>query len=143
MNVTGVEQVSARFRALPEYLRKQLVDGMNRIGYQFAGSVVSNKLHGQVLNQRSGQLASAVAGGVETTETATAVTTRVGVLRGPALAYAGIHEYGGIIKREGSRKGAYVINMPERSYLRSSLSEQRDAILAKISKIVVEGQRGR
>ena len=143
MAVTGVEQVTSRFRALPDYVRKQLVDGMTRLGYEFAGRVVSTKLHGQVLNQRSGNLASAVAGGVETTETGTEVKTRVGVLRGPALAYAGIHEYGGTINRQGSKKGSYVIHMPERSYLRSTLSEQRDTILSKISRIVAEAQRGR
>lgn len=141
MSVQGVEQVVARFRALPEYVRKQLRDGMNAIGYGFAGQVVSTKLHGQVLHQRSGNLATAVAGGVETTETATEVKTRVGVLRGPALAYAGIHEYGGNINRVGSKKGGYVIHMPERSYLRSTLSEQRDAILAKISRIAAEASK--
>lgn len=141
-NVQGVEQVSARFRSLPEYVRKQLRDGMTAIGYSFAGQVVSQKLHGQVLNQRTGQLASAVAGGVETTETSNSVTTKVGVLRGPALAYAGIHEYGGTINRVGSKKGPYVIRMPERSYLRSTLSEQRSAILEKISRVVAEASRG-
>lgn len=143
MAVHGVEEVSARFRALPEYVRKQLRDGMTAIGYGFAGQVVSTKLHGQVLNQRSGNLATAVAGGVETTETATEVRTKVGVLRGPALAYAGIHEYGGNINRTGSKKGSYVIHMPERSYLRSTLHEQRDAILSKISRVVAEASRGR
>ena len=141
MSVSGVEQVAARFRALPEYVRKQLVQGMTAIGYSFAATVVSTKLHGQVLNQRSGNLATAVAGGVETTDTGSQVTTKVGVLRGPALAYAGIHEYGGDIHRNGSKKGAYVIHMPERSYLRSTLSEQRDAILGKISRVVAEAQR--
>lgn len=140
MSVQGVEQVAARFRALPAYVRKQLAHGMTGIGYAFAGTVVSTKLHGQVLNQRSGNLATAIAGGVETTDTGSEVTTKVGVLRGPALAYAGIHEYGGVIRRSGSRKGGYVINMPERSYLRSTLIEQRDAILGKISKIVAEAQ---
>jgi phage gpG-like protein len=140
--VTGVAEVSARFRALPDYVRKQLVSGMNAIGYGLAATIVSTKLHGQVLHQRSGNLATAVAGGVETTDAATEVRTRVGVLRGPALAYAGIHEYGGDIHRVGSKKGAYVIHMPERSYLRSTLGEQRDAILGKISRVVAEAQRG-
>lgn len=142
VSVTGVEQVTARFRALPQYVRAKLRDGMTAIGYSFAGTVVSTKLHGQVLHQRSGNLATAVAGGVQTTDTDTSVTTKVGVLRGPALAYAGIHEYGGDIHRIGRKKGAYVIHMPERSYLRSTLAEQRDAILSKISRVVAEAQSG-
>lgn len=143
MSVRGVPEVAQRFRAAPGYLRKALIDGMTRIGYQFAATVVSTKLHGQVLHQRSGNLATAVAGGVETTESATEIRTRAGVLRGPALAYAGIHEYGGDIRRMGSKKGAYVIHMPERSYLRSTLGEQREQILAKISKVVAEANGGR
>jgi hypothetical protein len=61
-----------------------------------AGRVSATMLSGQRLNRRTGALARSITGRGELYKGQPAM--RVGVFRGPALAYAGIQEYGGVIK---------------------------------------------
>lgn len=64
----------------------------DRLSQRAAGYVIKNKLSGQSLHRRTGALAQSVIGrGVRVGRTP---GFRVGVLRGPALRYAGVQEYG-------------------------------------------------
>ena len=65
------------------------------IAQQLASRVVKTSLSGQRLRRRTGTLARSVVGRADATRGVP--TIRVGVFRGPALAYAAIQETGGTI----------------------------------------------
>lgn len=108
---------------------------------------VRDKLDGEVLQPRSGRLRDSVAATIETNGDGVAVT-----LDAAGVPYATIQEYGGVvhipdivpdrakalafeIKGElvfAQRVRAHDVTIPERSYLRSSLAESRDAIQAAL-----------
>lgn len=77
-------------------LYKAIVKFFNRQGQRLAGQISKDFLSGQRLSRRTGTLARSIEargtliGGVP--------GIKVGVFRGPALAYAGIHERGGTIE---------------------------------------------
>lgn len=53
--------------------------------------------------------------------------------------YARIHEYGGTVTRYGKRVGSYTVHMPMRSFMRTSLSENKDKIVNAMKAAVAEG----
>ena len=55
--------------------------------------------------------------------------------------YAAIHEYGGAITRFGKKVGDYTVRMPMRSFMRTSLAENKDKIIAGINKAAMDGVR--
>lgn len=57
------------------------------------------------------------------------------------LPYARIHEYGGDISRvsKGKRAHDYTIHIPARSYMRTSLEENKQEIIAAMQAAVTEG----
>ena len=67
----------------------------DRASSRAAGYVSRNMLSGQRLNRRTGTLARSILGRSELVKGVPGM--RIGVFRGPALAYAGIHEEGGTI----------------------------------------------
>lgn len=80
--------------------RKQLFAKLSmlfdKIGARIAGSIVQNSLSGQLLKRRTGNLAQSIVGFSE--DVAGVPAIRVGVLRGPALAYAAAQELGATIR---------------------------------------------
>jgi hypothetical protein len=72
-----------------------------REGQKIATHIVKTKLSGQLLGRRTGQLAQGTIGLAERRGGVPGL--RVGVLRGPAIAYAGIHEHGGTIRPKRAR----------------------------------------
>jgi len=134
---------AARFlQRYPATLHGKLVRMMTKIGLDLTGYVQINKLQGQALNHRTGWLSSHVH--PETTDNGSSVTTTVGV-DSRAVPYAAIHEYGfhgpehvkahtrimtmcfgRPVTPTAVSVGAFTrtMNMPERSYLRSSLKER-------------------
>ncbi len=65
---------------------------MEKIASRLAGQVVKTKLSGQYLKRRTGILAKSIVGVVITRGGLPAIT--VGIFSGPALAYAGVQEFG-------------------------------------------------
>lgn len=131
------DRVIERFNRLPEDMRNSLAHKMPEIGQYLANYVVQSKLDGQVLHVRSGNLRRSIA--QQTDAEGSAVRTRVGVMSGPALAYAAIHEYGATFTRSvfwGRQGLPRTVVYPERSYLRTSLADQRQAIAQKIREAV-------
>lgn len=113
--------------------------------------IKDDKLSGQVLNQRSGNLKNS--GFTAQTETAGEVTGFVGF--GRTVPYAAIHNYGGTIdvpevsgklmvfQRQGAtvftmRHRAFTVNMPARNYLESSAEERAPIIREGFNEAVAE-----
>jgi len=67
---------------------------MEKIASRLAGQVVKTKLSGQYLKRRTGILAKSIVGVVVTRGGLPAIT--IGIFSGPALAYAGVQEFGTI-----------------------------------------------
>lgn len=140
-------QAIAKLGAVTENVRAALRQVIMQDGPELA-SRVRSKLSGQVLQVRTGALLASIQN--EMVENSTSIYGRV---YSSGVRYAAIHEFGGIIRHPGSSKfqswigpdGKHVathytrphdIPMPERSYLRSSLAEMRDRIIADMTAAV-------
>lgn len=132
----------AKLEALPERVRQEVGVGMGRLVSQLSVKVQKEKLMGQVLGRRSSRLYRSIGGDVSQTD-----TQIQGVVSTP-VEYAPVHEYGfkgsvdvkahlrEIKKAFGRpippneievRAHARMMNLPERSFLRSALREFVDA----------------
>lgn len=114
---------------------------------QALANLVRGKLSGGVLNRRSGRLYNSIQS--QLIENTTSIYGRVSTHGVP---YAAIHEFGGVIKHPGSSKfqawqgpGGWVythmtrphdIPIPQRSYMRSSLSEMQAEVVERMTAAV-------
>lgn len=122
---------------------------------ELAAYVQTEKLHGQVLNQRTGNLARSIT--PEVTSTESQVTGTVGIPQLSTVPYAAIHEFGfqgtesvrEFVRTQTHAWGKPItprevtvqaherqVSFPARSYLRTSLQERFEAIVAGISLAV-------
>lgn len=139
--VIGHKEVAERFAAMPERLRERLRREITELTVDLQSHVKADKLSGQVLNVRTGNLRRNINTRVQ--ETATSITGTVGT----NVEYARIHEYGGTMKEhlrtithafgrplkqaKTIKVGGYTV--PERSFLRSSLADRRAIIEGRIA----------
>lgn len=155
-----MSDVTAQFESLAQHFRNlsaasyaALRREMQGIGVALVGYIRREKLSGQVLNSRSGMLKRSITN--LTTEEGKTITTEVGVFPQSRVPYARIHEEGGQIRipeyagnvlRFSARSGdlvftrtrkAYVVTMPERSYIRSSLTDMSTEIVARLQTAVL------
>ncbi len=85
-----IEELIARFDE--DAIRRAVLRFFQREALRIAGFITREYLSGQRLKRRTGSLARSIVGDAQTINGLPAF--RVGVLRGPALKYAGIQEYG-------------------------------------------------
>ncbi len=150
--VNGLDALDARLAAFPAQVSAELMAKANALAGALADKVRDEKLSGGVLAQRSGALAQSIAGFV--TSDGDDVVATVGSFGD--VKYAAIQEYGGktaaheIVAKNGkalafavggAMRFARHVNhpgsqIPERSYLRSSLEEMQDAIVAALADAV-------
>ncbi len=146
--IYGAEEVRAKLENVFPAARASLRNTVARLAIDLQRHVVSDKLSGQVLKNRTGTLRRSINQHVE--ETDTSVTGIVGADMNAAK-YAAAHEYGlrGTVQvpahtrtitqafghslrnpREVNVSAHPMrMNLPERSYLRSSLRDMRSTIL--------------
>ena len=153
MSTVDARNALEYLRQFPQTAHANLLKIMNRIGFDLTGYIQQNKLQGQVLNHRTGWLSSHVHPEVQDLGNAARVTVGVD---GKAVPYAAIHEYGfkGTERVRAHQRiisvcfgrqidpvtvtvGEFTrtINMPERSYLRSSLKERIGTYLAWLKEL--------
>ena len=139
VTLVGTEQLRARLDAMPEKVHRSLAATIFGLALRVQRYVQVDKLEGQVLNHITGQLQGSIHGELsENTEDR--ITGRV---YSSNVAYAAIHEYGGPFRtRLGTGKGPpkpdgkAVGQMPERSFLRSSLADNRQQIIDGMTEAV-------
>ena len=149
LSIDGADALQARLDAFPAALAVELAAKAQALGEALADKVRNEKLSGQALNARSGALRDSI--GAEVFSDGEDVTASVGSYGD--VKYAAIQEYGGktgaheILPVKGkvlafvaggaTRFAARVEHpgstIPERSYLRSTLDEQSDAIVAALA----------
>lgn len=163
LTLVGDRALISRFNAVGPAVHQALVKKTTILAIMLQGYVVKNKLSGQVLNVRSGNLRRSIQQMV--TDLGVGVGVFGKVYSSGDVKYAAIHEFGGIIKHPGGTKfyidkatgravfiknlseaGAWAypetrphdIPMPERSFLRSSLKDKQ-AVIEKGLKDAVIG----
>ena len=132
-------QIEAWIKGVMEGLPENFRPSFQRIAFQVLASV-QRKLSGEVLQVRSGKLLHSAHARVETTTDSIAAIVQAGAL----APYAWIHEYGATVTvpehMSTSRLGkkfvvqAHQAVFPERSYMRTSLTENQAWILDEIDR---------
>jgi phage gpG-like protein len=154
ITVIGDKELIARFSAMPSKLHAALLRKVYELALKLEAHVKNDKLSGQVLNHKSGNLWRSIQNHV--TDGSTSVTGKV--YSAGDVKYAAIHEFGGhipshVIEAKNAKSLAFVMGgqmrffkqvnwpgatMPERSFLRSSLSDMKDDIVTGLKEAAQE-----
>ncbi len=156
VTVFGDDTFKARLDAMPANVHDSLVRGISKLAIQLQSKVRDDKLSGQVLKNRTGTLRRSIVERVD--DGGTIITGIVGADMSVAK-YARAQEYGfqGVVqvrahvRRITQAFGRPItpvetnvsahsmhMNLPERSYLRSSLHEMEGAITDGLTEAVNE-----
>jgi phage gpG-like protein len=160
--IIGTESVIARLEGKAQTIRAALYRYCQEFGQSTASYIQTDKLQGQVLNHRKGHLSDSIQSDTQDTGDAIVTTISAG---GAACKYAAIHEFGfdgtetvrahlrrsreqlsvNARQRVSKFKGEIQVreftrhmHMPERSYLRSTLEEKREAFRAGVKETMQE-----
>lgn len=155
VKLVGKQKVIASLTKMPASVQAMLYQKSLTLAIYLQNYIRSQKLSGQVLNVRTGDLRRSIQQVV--TQSAKRVLARV--FSAGDVKYAGIHEFGGrtgphmIYPRKGDvlafmaggkmRFARYVNHpgsrMPERSFMRSSFSENQQKIISELKLAVLQG----
>lgn len=153
VTLTGDRELIARLDAMPGKLQAALIQKVSYLALKLEAKV-KQKLSGDVLQVRSGDLRRSIANTVDST--ANSVIGKV--YSSGDVKYAAIHEFGGqtkahVIEAINGKALAFMMGgkqifvkrvnhpgskIPERSFLRSSLTDMRDEIVEGLHQTVVE-----
>jgi phage gpG-like protein len=149
-SLEGESELAAILAALPDDLRAALAEKIDALAQNLLEQIVGVNLSGGVLNARSGALRDSIQlRGVDQD-----VTQSVEIISDGSAPYAAIHEYGGKtaaheIIPDKANVLAFVLGgkqmfarrvqhpgsiIPERSYMRSALEAQGDAIAQALTE---------
>ena len=140
--IQGAEKAVIFLTGSGDRVRAAMRTAFARIAISLQRYIVTQKLHGQVLKQRTGTLASSVIQRVEESDGKIVAIVQAG--GGTAGKYAGVHEYGGTytipehlsVSRLGNQFSvrSHDATFPVRSYMRSSLQENLDMYVTEVNK---------
>lgn len=149
MAQTGREQVASAIEQMIDRARSAVYHEMQAVTVDLTAIIKRDKLSGQVLNRVSGDLSRSVSPNAEV------VGYKVIGTVGTNLFYGRIHEHGfrgDVAVSAHTRNTKYGVqnvmahnrhvNLPERSFLRSSLSEMLPEIRERLAKSLVRGLNG-
>jgi HK97 gp10 family phage protein len=154
--IEGTAGVISRLDQVPGKVAAALRRAVEAEAIKLTAYVKEQKLSGQVLNMQTGTLQRSIDYQLQDDG------DRIAASVGTNLIYAAIHEYGGttrthVIEARNVKALAFQMSgqdvfckrvnhpgshMPERSFLRSALSENADSIKAAIVQAVAEGVKG-
>ncbi len=95
-------------RCAPSEIARGIFELFDRLGGAIAANIIKTQLSGDPLHRRTGSLARSVVGGAFMTNGVPSI--RVGIFRGPALAYANIQEFGGTVRPVNAKALAMPVN---------------------------------
>ena len=142
VQLIGDKELIARLSGMPSKLQAALVRKVSTLALQLEAKVKNDKLSGQVLNVKTGNLRRSIANEVQ--QSSDSVTGRV--FSSGDVKYAAIHEFGGDIKKSVTMAWGkpvknpkeFTFHYPERSYMRSSLTDMKDQITEGLHQAVME-----
>lgn len=144
VTVPNVDQLRTDLGITRANMLAALKTEIRRIAVDVSAHVKDKKLSGQALNVQSGRLRRSI--NFRVAESSTGVEAKVGT----NVEYGRVHEFGfsGTVNvKEHMRRAqtAYMVrahtrrvNLPERSFLRSTLSEMRSEIDQRIARVVAQ-----
>lgn len=139
ITLAGDTGVIAALEAMPGSVRAELTRVVTRLTIGLQQHIKGDKLEGQVLRHISGNLStSIVTGGPDASGDSVIGTV---ASSSDVVHYAAVHEYGLTVARVSTRGKPFAITYPERSFMRSSLEDQRDMIATALQKAVLDGMR--
>lgn len=157
VELVGKSELIAHLDQMPATVVAVLQTKVQGLAIKLQGHIVRDKLHGQVLHQRSGALARSIQEVVQTSGTG----VEAKVFSAGDVKYAAIQEFGGVTPPHDifpSKAGALAFMMggrqvfaavvhhpgshiPERSFMRSSLGDMAAEIETGLKSAVVEGMQ--
>lgn len=157
IELKGDSEIMARLDHAPATIRRELTKEVTALVLLLEGHIKRDKLSGQVLHVRSGDLRRSVHAVLPVAQTSAGVVGRVA--QSGDVKYGGIHEFGGrtpahIIEASKAKALHFMMGgkeifakrvnhpgsqMPERSYMRSSLADLRDDIVDRLQAAVKRG----
>jgi phage gpG-like protein len=155
--IVGDREVISLLERITPKVRANVASTIGRLGLALQRAVQNDKLSGQVLKVRTGNLRASIH--TETSESG----SRISAIVGTGLRYGRVNEYGfqGIVSvRAHLRRVTQVfgrpvsavqnvramtrqVNLPERSFLRSALREMQGTITTALNTAVADGLQGR
>lgn len=157
LTLVGDRELVGRLQAMPATVARALYGKVQFYAIKLQGYIITNKLSGQVLNKRSGDLKASIQQKVE----ASALAVYGIVYSSGDVKYAAIHEFGfegDVEVKQHTRTmvfgkeaalpfsvGPYTMHMkmPERSYMRSSLTDMREEISTGLKEAAIAGAQQR
>jgi len=153
VDIVGDKEVIARFSSMTDRIHQKLLQFITGYSAKLQNYVVTQKLSGQVLNHISGNLQASIHNEVEDSG-----SSIIGRVYSAGCNYAGIHEFGftgsETVKEHirthlfGREVAPFTVpsftremHMPERSFLRSSLADNRDEIIEGMKTAVAEAAK--
>ena len=159
--VTGQHAVVRMMVAVKDGARQKLIDVMAKVGFDIQQHVTTQKLSGQVLNRRTGRLRNSINSRVTTGPSEVSASVGTGVQ------YAAAHEYGvqrNVVVTVHHRMQTMAwgkpmknprevlvnqhvahMNLPERSFLRSSLQDKKEVefqrVRAAMNELLAESKK--
>jgi len=136
--LVGDAELATALEQVPGSVVDALSKAVTELAIGLREHVIQDKLNGQVLNRRTGNLIASIK-----QESPIVDGDKVSgeVFSDSSVKYAAVHEYGMTVSRVSSRGKPFTATYPERSFMRSSLSDQRDMIVEKLQAAVVQGIR--
>lgn len=148
--IFGAEAVSQELIAKSSAVRDAIAKAMEAAALDLVSHVKKNKLSGQVLKRKTGNLSRSINYKMNTSGDTVSASV------GSNAVYAAIHEFGGqtaahaihakagsvlAFQKGGSQMFAKSVNhpgskMPQRSFLRSSLADKSESIRARLDAAV-------
>jgi phage gpG-like protein len=155
--LVGDKELVARLDGIPTKVRAALEKKITALSLTLATKIKDDKLSGQDLNVVTGSLRRSITARVPPEVTEDSIVG--GAYSSGDVKYAAIHEFGGQISIPdifpvkaqalhfvvdgkdvfAKRVRAHTVNMPERSFMRSTLAEMRAEIIAGIREGYLEG----
>ena len=155
--VLGDTDVVAHFDAMPAKVHAALLAKTQSLSVKLARYIQEQKLSGQVLKVRSGNLRRSIA--FMTTDSADVITGKA--YSSGDVKYAAIHEFGGktaahdivptkakalAFMMNGKQVFASIVHhpgsvMPERSFMRSGLADMREEIIEGLRQAALDAMR--
>lgn len=154
-SLVGKTELIQRLAAMTPNVLRALKQAVTSETIKLQAHVIRDKLQGQVLNNRSGDLARSIQQDVTSTD----LSVFGRVFSSGDVKYAHIHEYGGTIHIPeivpdkakalaftiggkqvfAMRTKAHDVHMPERSFLRSALADNAVEITLALKRAAIEG----
>lgn len=156
ITVVGLNELVARFDGMPSAVREEMDRTIQKLAKNLQAHIVRDKLHGQVLHQRSGRLARSIQ---QESPIHEGLATYGRVFSSGDVKYAKVHEYGGTFEMKGraitrashlaKRKDGsmamtgtpYKATFPERSFMRTGLADFAPEIVTELKAAVIRGMK--